>query len=231
MCGAPSTNCEPPGRQLMPWGSTASGSETTSVPSTASPTWPIFEGWSLHAAIAATRQALLRVLVSCNTHRNADLLADTARTVDQISDGRVCLGIAGPGGSSAITPSADTDSARRGAGWIPGGEPCPHQGPRPETRPAAGGAPAHRSAVLDGWCAKVGSDPAAIERTVLPIDGTHITRRRGYGDAGATHLIHGSGVPFDLAPVERYAPGSSPRRIRVAHNAGGRRCPRHSSTR
>jgi probable F420-dependent oxidoreductase len=58
------------------------------------PDGPHFEGWSLLAAMAAdTQHARLGVLVSCNTYRNADLLTDMARTVDQISGGRVYLGI------------------------------------------------------------------------------------------------------------------------------------------
>ncbi len=193
-----------------------------------------FEGWSLLAAIACeTQHAQFGALVSCNSYRNPELLADMARTVDHLSDGRAILGIGsgwferdydeygyefgtavgrlkqleaalprikerlskltpGPVGKLPIMIGGGGEKftlrlvAEYADMWNTGGSPSDF---------------AHKNNVLNEWCAKVGREPEAIERTVMSVMPSDDIVKK-FADAGVDHLIVSLGTPYDLSGVE-----------------------------
>jgi probable F420-dependent oxidoreductase len=201
-------------------------------PLTGDPDGAHFEGWSLLAAMAAdTSRAQIGVLVSNIEYRNVDLLADLARTVDHLSDGRTVLGL----GAGWV----ERDYAEYGYVFRPGRERAEALAaaiPRLRHRlsvlnpPQVGRLPlliagdgrrvmlrlvaeqadswntmawkfAESNKVLDDWCERVGRDPASIERTCFIVELTGPEQIDELREAGAEHVILQLPDPFDPAPV------------------------------
>jgi probable F420-dependent oxidoreductase len=194
-----------------------------------------FEAYSLLAAMAVdTTNADIGALVTCNSYRNPNLLADIARTIDHLSEGRFVLGIGsgwferdydeygyefGTAGSRLRELEAALPMIMDRLGRL---EPPP-RGRLPILIGGAGekvtlrlvaehadawntfGPPAnfaHKNAVLNEWCERLGRNPSHIERTV-GIHQSEIDDWQAYVDVGADHLIVMTGAPFDLEPVRR----------------------------
>jgi probable F420-dependent oxidoreductase len=190
-----------------------------------------FECWTMLAAWAEqTSRVEIGALVTCNSYRNPDLLADMARTVDHISNGRLILGIGagwfqrdydsyGYEFGTAGSRLADLAAAlpRIKARW---GElnPAPTRdipillgggGERKTLRLAAQHADVwhgfgdaatlrHKVEVLDRWCAEVGRDPSAVERSTA-VQGNPDEIGPTLVDLGFTLFTVGTGGPdYDL---------------------------------
>lgn len=192
-----------------------------------------FEGWSLLAAMAVTTQhARFGMLVTCNSYRNPELLADMARTVDQLSGGRLILGL------GAGWFERDYKEYGYEFGTAPGRLRALRDAlPRIESRLAklnpapAGDLPiliggggekitlklvAEHAAMWNGFgppetfarkCEILDRHCADIGRDPGEIERTALTAPDddidAWLEAGATHLIVGIQTPFDLEPVQR----------------------------
>ena len=196
-----------------------------------------FEAYTLLAALAAQiSQAELGVMVTCNSYRNPNLLADMIRTVDHISRGRAILGIGagwferdyneygyefGTAGSrlKALAKALPVIQERLGKLTPPPvRQPLPiligGGGEKVTLRLVAQYAnlwnviaePAdvkRKNSLLDGYCAEIGRDPKEIERTVVLLGGNPLEKLDAYVDAGMTHLILGSGEPWNFIDLEK----------------------------
>ena len=198
-----------------------------------------YECWTMLGAWAEqTTKAEIGALVTCNSYRNPQLLADMARTVDHISGGRLILGIGSGwferdyeefGYEFGTAPSRLRDLGhnlpiiRERLGKL---NPPPTRkipiligggGEKVTLRLVAEyadiwhffGTPeamGRKGRILDEWCAKVGREPAEIERSIgvdyERITGEPLDLAAEYHDIGFTHFTFGlNGPDYDMSPV------------------------------
>ena len=194
-----------------------------------------FECWSLLAAAAVdTRAPQIGPMVTCIGYRNPDLLAYQAATVDQLSGGRLVLGL-GAGwferdyeefgygfGETRDRVRALKEALPRirsrvaklkpgPAGTLPiliggGGEKVVLRLVAEHAQMWNGSAPpdefAHKSAILDEWCKRVGRAPKEIERTAN-VGPTTPKLVDEWLRAGLQHFVVRLAQPFDTKALAK----------------------------
>ena len=158
-----------------------------------------FECWTMLGAWAEqTSRIEIGALVTCNSYRNPDLLADMARTVDHISGGRLILGI-GAGWFQKDYENFGYEFGTAGERIAALAEAMP----RIRERLAAGNPPpTRRIPVMIG---------GGGERKTLRVVAEHADIWHGFGDAGtiarksAILNDHGVAVGRDASTIERSA--------------------------
>jgi probable F420-dependent oxidoreductase len=196
-----------------------------------------FEAYTLLAALAAqTSHAELGIMVTCNSYRNPNLLADMIRTIDHISGGRAILGIGSGwferdyqeygyefgtaiGRLKALEAALPVIQKRLGKlNPPPVRQPLPiligGGGEKVTLRLVARYASMwniiaepedvrRKNDLLNGYCHEIGRDPGEIERTVVLLDKDPMAKLSAYVEAGMTHLILGTGDPWNFAGIEK----------------------------
>src|SRR5215212_846105 len=177
-----------------------------------------FECWTMLAAMAeVTERVEFGALVTCNSYRNPNLLADMARTVDHISGGRLILGIGSGWFEKDYDAAMPVIEERLGKLNPPPTREIPiligGGGEKVTLRIVAEHAniwhgfgdpeqAARKSGILDDWCEKVGRDKGEIECSIS-VRPELVKDADRYVENGITHLIMGFGGPdYDLSPLE-----------------------------